>query len=165
MYYDDNDGFGKSMGKVAFVLLFVCSLFFLIDVACGQTVTKEGTFKIHDANVAVFNTSLATQSGRIYYAYINKDRVLTVAQKENGTWRQHRFMKVANNRYHVAPSIAVDRYGYVHLVANMHNEDWKYWVSKYPHRVDEWNRRHANSIPGEQITYPRFAVDYNQTRS
>lgn len=83
----------------------------------------------------------------------------------------------AANKYHTQASIAADIDGYVHVVGNMHNEPWKYWLSEHHGSAERFNYRGeaylqteglreldprsfgSAAIPGTQITYPRFHQD------
>lgn len=106
-------------------------------------------------------------------------------QNEGGEWNWSSV--VIDNRtvydlWHTAPSVGIDKDGFVHVAYNMHNTPWQYKVSTYPHdisdfeykgqhisdrEIDLWKYQNRTnfptlgtaSIPGNQITYPIFSRD------
>ncbi len=92
--------------------------------------------------------------------------------------------RTLHNRWHTAPSVAVDKAGAIHVVYNMHNFPWQYQKSDRAHDItsmvfkgqqitdaelklaEEKNQTHfptlgSAAIPGNQITYPTFYKDKN----
>jgi len=88
------------------------------------------------------------------------------------------------DRWHSAPSVAVDKSGEIHVAYNMHNFPWQYKKSERAHDIssmvfkgqqitdaelklaEEKNRTRfptlgSAAIPGNQITYPAFYKDRN----
>jgi hypothetical protein len=86
------------------------------------------------------------------------------------------FERTIEDEYHVAPSIGIDRDGYIHVAGNMHNSPdslpdfvphkcaWQYVVSDNPEDISSFTFRGddpGRSPPGTSITYPFFATDNN----
>jgi len=92
--------------------------------------------------------------------------------------------RTVHNRWHTAPSVAVDKTGAIHVAYNMHNFPWQYKKSDQAHDItsmvfkgqqisdvelkmaEEQNRTRfptlgSAAIPGNQITYPGFHKDRN----
>ena len=103
-------------------------------------------------------------------------------QDESGEWQWQTTLiedRTIYDSWHNAPSVAVDRNGFVHVVYNMHNFPWQYKRSENPHDIDSMLFRGqavtmaeiertkfenkttfptlgTAEIPGNQITYPAF---------
>ncbi len=108
-------------------------------------------------------------------------------QNENGTWQWDSTVvedRTLHDKWHTAPSIGIDKEGYIHVVYNMHNLPWQYKVSVFPDDLEkfefrgqkitteELERLHYDNkvsftslgkadIPGNLITYPAFFKDSN----
>ncbi|HLN24489.1 MAG TPA: BNR-4 repeat-containing protein, partial [Patescibacteria group bacterium] len=95
--------------------------------------------------------------------------------------------RTIDDPYHTAPSIGIDKSGYVHVVYNMHNMPWQYAVSEQPGDISRFTFKGTRlsdaqiadlaadrftaevvramsdvgtaAIPGNQITYPAFFHD------
>lgn len=64
------------------------------------------------------------------------------------------------------PSLGMDRNGYLHLAAGMHNGGWEYYVSKAPRDISGFETHGWDSsakILGERISYPSFVTDRQGT--
>lgn len=160
----------------------------LFNIAFSQqpTVTLEGSFVVHPANRAYFNSPIATFNQKIYTAFIDEQLRLVVAQKIGTEWQTSVVdTDIYPSTWHNAPSIAVDTDGFIHVVYNMHSTPWQYSVSKNPENISEWEFRGQNAgaakgkseptpevrddwlgpgaaaIPGNQISYPFLAPDRN----
>ena len=144
-------------------------------------------------------TSIDVKDGKVYVAHVRSNHsgssprgkkllpteVLqwTMDGSWNWNWKSSIISnRTADDKWHNAPAIAVDRKGYIHVVYNMHNIPWQYKVSKRPHDISEWDFRWQDvsdweffryydenktsfpsqgkaAIPGNQITYPAFYKD------
>lgn len=154
---------------------------------------------VSTAQTNVQQTPIATSNGFLYTANIehgpngdaNGYDLLTVLRKgqqdSNGDWSwKSRIVedRTVHDKWHTAPSVAVDKLGKVHIVYNMHNFPWQYKRSSNAHDIDslefygqyvtdEEIRRSKEEnktsfptlgkaqIPGNQVTYPAFYKDKN----
>jgi len=108
-------------------------------------------------------------------------------QRGDNTWKWKSVIvedRTLHDRWHSAPSVAVDKAGQIHVVYNMHNFPWQYKRSDRAHDITsmvfqgqhitdaelklahEQNRTSfptlgSAAIPGNQITYPAFHKDKN----
>jgi len=148
----------------------------------------------------VQQTSIDTAKGYLYTVNIEPgprgdvagSDLLTVVrqgrQMPNRTWQWQSAIvdnRTVYDRWHSAPSVAIDKAGYVHVAYNMHNFPWQYKRSKYPfdiYNFDFKGQEFSDSqieqavtlnrtflptlgtadIPGNQITYPAFFKDVNE---
>lgn len=102
-------------------------------------------------------TPIVTYKGDIYLAYVDQDYMIRVSK--NGEVANFGFL-VSSDPTHKAPSIAVDKNGYVHLTGGHHNKDWNYWVSKTPETLD-FERVSGGLTQDWGITYSGFVKDRN----
>ena len=147
----------------------------------------------------VQQTSVASANGYLYVAVIEpgpsgdqrgfdlKTVLWQGQQRPDRSWQWESVViddRTMYNRWHSAPSVAVDKGGFIHIAYNMHNFPWQYKRSKNPHdiynfeflgqnlhddeikRAMEENRTSfptlgTGEIPGNQITYPAFYKDKN----
>ncbi|WP_348522993.1 BNR-4 repeat-containing protein [Endozoicomonas sp. G2_2] len=152
---------------------------------------------VAQANASVFATPLAVSAQAVYTVNVEPGArpvpihsfgLYTVIRKgvrsDNGSWAWQTYrldVDTANDPYHTAASIGLDRSGFVHVAYDMHNLPWQYSVSSQPETIDtfvfrgqrvtakaRWgsqNRRvefpapGTASIPGTQVTYPAFFND------
>jgi hypothetical protein len=152
------------------------------------------------ANLNTFATPVAYFKGDIYTANIEpaigpstKTNLRTVVRKgvkdaQTGNWEWQAFTiddTTLDDMYHTAPSIAVDKNGFIHVAYNMHNMPWQYYVSKLPRDVSKFDFKGESfspeekiklvtqnsvsapglgkaAIPGNHITYPSFFYDQNR---
>lgn len=146
-----------------------------------MTVTKEMSAVVGGMDeMAAGNTPIASHNDHIYWAYITSTRELKVIHKlptgaetiisikdPNNTANPY---VVANDGYHVAPSIGIDGAGFVHLAANMHHNRWQYWKTSaalgntftfrgLPNRSDLTSLNPTGCPPGWLISYPVFVRD------
>lgn len=108
-------------------------------------------------------------------------------QRADNTWEWKNVTvdeRTLYNRWHTAPSVAVDKAGKIHIAYNMHNFPWQYKKSDQAHNInslvfrgqpitdaelklaEEKNQTRfptlgSADIPGNQITYPSFYKDRN----
>ena len=108
-------------------------------------------------------------------------------QRSDNSWEWKSVIvddRTMHNRWHTAPSVAVDKTGAIHVAYNMHNFPWQYKKSDRAHDItsmefkgqqisdaelimaDKHNRTRfptlgSAAIPGNQITYPAFYKDKN----
>ncbi len=108
-------------------------------------------------------------------------------QRSDNSWEWKSIIvddRTMHNRWHTAPSVAVDKTGAIHVAYNMHNLPWQYKKSDRAHDitsmafkgqqitdtelklVEEKNQTRfptlgSAAIPGNQITYPAFYKDKN----
>lgn len=131
-------------------------------------IDEEMTFESCSAAVATYQTPITTFSDCIYTVYLDPNRHICIAKKsrETVTTKDVNGTAVANDRYHMAPSIGIDNDGYIHVTGGMHGADqWLYWVSDRPEDITAFTYKGdaKQSPPGRHITYPRFYNDRNGT--
>ncbi|MES1947456.1 hypothetical protein C84B14_08907 [Salinisphaera sp. C84B14] len=151
------------------------------------------------ANASVFATPIAASGHSVYTVNVEPGPrpvpthgfgfhtvVRKGVRRDDGGWDWHSHLldnDTANDPYHTAASIGLDRKGFVHVAYDMHNLPWQYSVSSEPESIDDFvfrgqrvsqkarwgsqNRRvefptpGTAAIPGTQITYPSFFNDRN----
>lgn len=116
----------------------------------------------HTANAGTAFTSAASDAaGNIYAVYIDPQPRLTVLKKSvTGVVTQTIVRtNVTPNTFHVKPSVAVDKLGYIHVTGDMHNQPWVYYRSFLPEDISSFEQ--LTTLPGNMITYPQFFKDGN----
>jgi hypothetical protein len=145
-------------------LLVVIILFFIINTCYSQTKVSW----ITDAQQAVDNgtsqdpTSVITYNGSIYWVYVNVARQMVVAKKNGNDVQKHILFNLESppdERWHICPTIGVDKKGYIHVTGDMHSGSWKYFMSLQPENISSFERRY--DLPGSSITYPSIFYDNN----
>lgn len=102
-------------------------------------------------------TSVTTYKGSIYFIYVDTARNMVVAKKSGSRIERFTVFKLEmgpEERWHICPSIAVDKNGFIHITGDMHNGSWKYFKSAKPENIYAWKRR--NDLPFSDVTYPSF---------
>ncbi|WP_298545588.1 BNR-4 repeat-containing protein [uncultured Aquimarina sp.] len=110
-------------------------------------------------------TPVTTFNDAMYVAWIEGTTLKVSKKLSNGSSITNIVRRnIQNDKYHVMPSIAVDKTGYIHITADVHNQDWVYYISNNPESIDAFTKHNPGSIscpPGEEITYPEFFKDVN----
>ena len=65
------------------------------------------------------------------------------------------------DKNHTAPSVGVDKEGYIHVVGGVHHSQWEYCISKNPNDISEFECPTENTMaerlpPNSRPSYPRF---------
>lgn len=108
--------------------------------------------------------AIASIGDVIYTAWIDGTTLMAGVIYEDGVLDEIVVREnIQNDKFHVMPSIAIDKQGYIHLTADTHNQDWVYYISKDPLNI---TTGFIQQLPGEQrcppgknITYPQFFTD------
>ncbi|WP_353178279.1 BNR-4 repeat-containing protein [Salinisphaera sp. T5B8] len=178
----------------------VAGALLLLANAASAAVSAEvilAPIDVAEANASVFATPLAVSDATVYTVNVEPGPrpvklhdfgFHTVVRKGerspdgHWSWRSHLLdADTANDPYHTAASIGLDRDGFVHVAYDMHNLPWQYSVSAQPESINEfvfrgqrvsakarWGSQHRRvefpapgtaAIPGTQITYPSFFND------
>jgi hypothetical protein len=152
------------MRQLSFILILLisqsCSL-----LVFGQTArVTHYSEKCNVANAGGQYTSVTTApNGDIYSAWMDESRNLKVSKITISTNVNTVVVLRSNmqeNKYHVRPSIVLDKLGYVHVAADMHNQNWVYYRSLNPYDITPSNFEMVTP-PGYLITYPNFFKDKN----
>lgn len=152
------------MRQLSFILILLvsqsCSL-----LVFGQTARiTHYSEKCNIANAGGQYTSVTTApNGDIYSAWMDESRNLKVSKITISTNVNTVVVLRSNmqqNKYHVRPSIVLDKLGYVHVAADMHNQNWVYYRSLNPYDITPSNFEMVTP-PGYLITYPNFFKDKN----
>ncbi len=166
-----------------FVILFFCSSVSSLEIKIERLTVPV---KVDESNVGLFNSPIVTFNKHIYVAFVetlaSNERVTKIGKYsiKNGWSFAIVERSNMNNPYHAQPSIAIDPYGFIHIVYNMHSSPWQYSISKNPEDISSWvfkgqplNGIHSQiqstivtgkgtaSIPGNRISYPYLATDNN----
>lgn len=127
------------------------------------TVTKEMEFSASRITNRAYSSPLSTYNNAIYFVYADSGLNMVIAKKTpDGTVTTHTIMEQMTNDTHNGPSIGIDADGYIHVVGNMHNDPWRYWISDKPEDISAFtsiDEGKPNSIPGTGISYPYFMRD------
>ncbi len=141
-----------------------CAIFFACSVVSSYSQTAAWTTQVSYLSDTSNNqnpTSITTYNGSIYYIYTNPARQMVV-----GKISPTSIVKLdtvfdlelgLDEKYHICPTIGVDKYGYVHITGDMHNGGWKYFRSNFPENITSWTRRY--DLPGTDVTYPTIFYD------
>jgi len=170
-----------------------------IGSRAGDVIKVLDRLPVSTAQVNIQQSPVDVRNGRLYTVNIepgvdgdkNGVNLHTVIrqglQKPDGSWAwQNKLVenRTIHNKWHTAPSVAVDKSGYLHVVYNMHNFPWQYKRSDSPHDIQQFTFRGQAvtlaeiqrtkfenkttfptlglaEIPGNQITYPAFFKDRN----
>lgn len=89
-------------------------------------------------------------SNNMKITHINPDGVSTTSTVWSG---------VAFDLFHVNPSVAIDKNGFVHITGDVHYDSWKYKISNSPYSITAGFR--DGNPPGDKVTYPEFFTDKN----
>ena len=176
--YLKNISTGKNAGDVEKILTD-------LPVSVSQTNVQQTSVDVMDGYVYTVNIEpgpSGDQRGIDLLTVVRQGR-----QLPNGSWHWESSVvedRTLYNKWHTAPSVAVDKDGALHIAYNMHNFPWQYKQSTQPHDIyslafrgqeisDEELKRAAEQnrtsfptlgtadIPGNQITYPAFFKDKN----
>jgi hypothetical protein len=118
-----------------------------------------------------FATPVASDElGNIYLSWLDPSGSLKVARKDprgQVTTVVIDDKPLIDEDHHNA-SIALDRYGFLHVVWGMHNSPWRYKVSRAPRDITAWDdigplrdqdKANPRGLPGVEISYPSFFKD------
>ena len=132
-----------------------------ITSTLNQNITVLDEGNAHPANAGTQYTSITTApNGEIYSAWMDEKKSLRLLQvKLNGEKVQKVLRyEMQEDKYHVKPSIAVDKNGFIHIAADMHNQGWVYMRSINPNDIQAFEEI---NLPGKSISYPQFFKDKN----
>ncbi len=109
-------------------------------------------------------TSVTTYNGSTYYVFTNPARQMVVGKiSPTGVVLLDTVFDLEmglDEKYHICPTIGVDKNGYIHVCGDMHNDAWKYYRSNKPEDISGWTRRY--DLPGLSVTYPTIFYDKNR---
>ncbi|WP_299249368.1 BNR-4 repeat-containing protein [uncultured Aquimarina sp.] len=147
---------------VCFILITI--LFSTKSFSQNLTRIQNANFIGSDLNVGDC-TPVTTYKNSMYVAWI-EGRTLKVSKKSSNGSTTTSIIRnnIQNDKYHVMPSIAIDKTGYIHITADVHNQDWVYYISNNPESINSFTRYNpgTNQCPdGVEITYPEFFKDIN----
>lgn len=139
------------------------------------TVAKEMEFDMHDVQYGDYQSPVATFNDSIYTVWVDSQLRTMIARKagDGSIATGVIFETTKEDKYHVGPSVGIDKKGYIHVTGNMHGSghpygkgeySWKYKVSDKPEDISSFTLRGTNpdlSPPGMGITYPFFNTDNN----
>jgi hypothetical protein len=128
----------------------------IIPVTEYATTAKSGWY------TDCWASSITTVNGSTYFAYVDPDRHIQVGKMTHGSVS----VTVVESGYttaddgHNEACVAVDKDGYIHVMGNMHINEFRYWRSNVPWSITDGFTRHFNAIPGA-FTYYAFRKDRN----
>jgi hypothetical protein len=152
-------------------MLFLGLLIFIFSSPFSQTpretfeITEEMQFPAHaQVNLGDFQSPVTTYNGSIYFAWVDDQLRTRIAKKsaEGNITTNVIFEVTDEDPYHNEPSVGIDREGYIHVVGNMHHNEWRYKISDMPEDISTFTSAGSDSmrtIPGVSITYPFFTRD------
>ncbi len=147
--------------KLFLILLFIQLTYVFVF---AQTRVTHYSLKSSVFNAGGQYTSVTTApNGDIYSAWMDENRNLKVSKitiANNVNTIEILRNNMQENKYHVRPSIVLDKLGYVHVAADMHNQNWVYYRSLNPFDITPSNFEMVTP-PGYLITYPNFFKDKN----
>lgn len=134
-----------------------------ISVAAQKVTWTTNATQACDTATSQDPTSVTTYNGSIYYIYVNPSRQMVVAKITGATVQRQIIFNLEmpwDEKWHVCPTIGVDKKGYIHICGDMHNDVWKYYKSNFPEDITSWTRRY--DLPGVSVTYPTIFYDNNR---
>ena len=149
-----------SLQNLSLVLAFL----FLYSEVQAQSLTRIENLELSGSDLNTGGgTSLATYRDYIYMAWIEGNTLKVSKTSSDGsrsvtTIREN----IQDNLFHVMPSLAVDKDGYIHVTADMHNQDWVYYISDGSNSIRSFTQYlpgDARCPGGNTITYPQFFKD------
>lgn len=129
-----------------------------IEQPTPDTRTREIWTTPHAAlpSLGVSYTSIVADLDRIYAVVVAPDRSASVvALDEAGAMQSSSVLVPAGGvaaDSHNAFSIGIDPLGYLHVVGNMHNDRWQYWISSTPRDASSFEDHGIGE--GEEIWGP-----------
>lgn len=150
-------------GKLLYIVVFTVTL-----LSTGFVYSQKVTWTIEasqdcDNGTSQDPTSVTTFNGSIYFIYVNPARQMVVAKKTGNVIQRVIVFDLemgVDERFHICPTIGVDKKGYIHICGDMHNDVWKYYRSNNPEDISSWTRRY--DLPGVSVTYPTIFYDNNR---
>ena len=141
--------------------LLACGIPTSLSAATAVTWNDEAavvpTSQLYDEATS---TPIVSRDGVFYYAWVGADMQMYVGRRGSGTaltvpvWSG-----VQTDQYHVKPSLAIDRDGYLHVTGDMHNQPLRYYISTNPGDITSWTQVPASSFPARNLSYPEFFYD------
>lgn len=156
----------KVFMRVAMKVAMLLTGFFLCPLGSQAQTTTWTTDAAYDSDTSNNQnpTSVTTYNGSTYYVYTNPSRQMVVGKiNPSGTIQLDTVFDLElglDEKYHICPTLGVDKLGYIHICGDMHNDSWKYFRSNKPEDISGWTRRY--DLPGLEITYPTFFYDKNR---
>ena len=157
---------------------FCAAICFIANLVIGfaQTITLEMELDSHKIQQGDYMSPVTTYKNNIYTVWIDENKDVVIAKKSNGliTTKTIFASGVPDDPFHVAPSIGIDKNGYIHVAGNMHHSPfnnldsnpfkdvaWQYWVSDKPEDISSFSFKGdtQQSPPGTWISYPYFQRD------
>jgi hypothetical protein len=148
----------KKMKFLSIVFFFFVGLPFLIS----QTRVINHSTTVSFYNDGIQYTSITTApNGDIYQAWMDPSNNLKAMRIKVDGGKDSVILRTGmqQDRYHVRPSIAIDKLGYIHIAADMHNDAWVYYRTNSIN--DILGGFTSITPPGRDITYPNFFKDNN----
>ncbi|WP_299184344.1 BNR-4 repeat-containing protein [uncultured Aquimarina sp.] len=154
----------KELLKDSLVYFTIITTFFSLR-SFSQNLTRIQNSNVDGSELNIGDcTPITTYNDIIYTAWI-EGNTLKVSKKSNGSTTTSSIRNnIQNDKYHVMPSIAVDKMGYIHIVADVHNQDWIYYISNNPESIGSFTKHNPGTSQcpdGVDITYPEFFKDVN----
>ena len=109
------------------------------------------------------DNSIYTYKDKIYAAWIDDNLNMVVGKYDESGKVVTTIVAtdIADDRYHVRPSLAVDSDGFIHVTGGMHHNFWNYYVSSKPEDISSFVKVTGTPQcpPGTGISYPNFYKD------
>ena len=163
--------------RIAAALLGMALLLHGISQGAGanEAVTLEMEFDAHENTRGDYMAPVVTHEESIYTVWVDSEQRTMIARKtpDGAIDTNVIFEHTRLDLYHAAPSVGIDRDGYIHVAGNMHNSPylndeeknphadhaWQYAVSDEPGDVSSFTFRGDDpdrAPPGTWISYPYF---------
>lgn len=99
-------------------------------------------------------TSITSDSDTVFFVYVDAKKNPRVGRIDKSivTDRSIEAGYTCDEDGHNEFSLAIDNDGYIHVAGNMHNNEFRYWVSEKPREITSFKRR-FNAIPGSFSYY------------
>jgi hypothetical protein len=150
------------MKKIIFTIVTKLCLLSTLQSQSTTTITNYSTLQ------SVYNyggqyTSITTApNGDIYACWVDSVSRSFKALKISGANRDSVIVRtnIQPNQFHVRPSIAIDKLGYIHIAGDMHTQAWVYYRSLQPNSILSGFEM-LTPPGGNGITYVIFFKDKN----
>jgi len=140
-------------------------LAYAAEPVCRKEFEITGLTKGTAGFFANAHSKITTYRDAVYCAYLDAELNVRIRRRTaDGIESDARvFGPVARDQWHMAPVVAADGTGHIHVTAGMHDaREWQYFISAAPESIAHFEKQAHGSArrpPGWLITYPEFTRD------
>src|SRR6476661_4711919 len=135
--------------------ILVSALFLAVAFLANAQTTPETVTLTTEISVATkeglsmdIASPIATFKSAIYYVYVDPNLNGCIAKSINGVVTSTIFRTNVRNDPHNVFSVGIDAEGYIHIVGDMHQDPMRYYRSKKPEDISEFDQLDGNESIG-----------------